>query len=97
VKRPWKKRPDSPKRLSGRRLQRERERLFRNEPLCRRCAERGIIRAATERDHIKPIAEGGSEHPENIQALCHDCNMERLAEQRGYTKRRKVGADGWPE
>ena len=83
MRRAWQKSPDSPKRLTGRRLQEARRRLFQREPLCRMCSAKGVIRVATERDHIQPIAEGGTEDPENIQPLCHEHNQERLLRQRG--------------
>jgi 5-methylcytosine-specific restriction endonuclease McrA len=38
---------------------------------------------ATERDHIIPIADGGTEHPDNTQGLCSQCNAEKNSRQRG--------------
>lgn len=64
----------SPNRLRGRRLQREREQLFAREPLCRQCREAGRTRLATIRDHIVPLAEGGTDAPTNIQPLCRECS-----------------------
>jgi 5-methylcytosine-specific restriction enzyme A len=96
MRRPWQKSPDAPKRKAGRWLQREREQLFSDEPLCRLCREQGILRRAVERDHIKPIAEGGSEDRENTQPLCHEHNQERMRKQRGHRKRPVTGVDGWP-
>lgn len=70
----WTKRADMPRRITGRRLQRERKRLFDEQPLCVICQARGIIRMATQRDHIVPVAEGGPDARENTQALCAECN-----------------------
>jgi 5-methylcytosine-specific restriction protein A len=69
-------------RLRGRRLQQERARLFQADPLCAACARQGRVTIATIRDHIQPLAEGGLEHPSNIQGLCaacHDAKTQREA------------------
>lgn len=68
----WTKRPDAPKRRTGRRLQADRARLFRESPLCVECQRAGVVRAATERDHIIPLAEGGTDDDSNIQGLCKE-------------------------
>jgi 5-methylcytosine-specific restriction protein A len=96
MKKSWQKSPDTPPRKTGRWLQQERERLFANEPLCRMCAAAGVVRVAVERDHIKPIAEGGTEDDSNIQPLCREHNQERLLKQRGHKRRPRIGLDGWP-
>lgn len=66
------------------------------EPLCRRCRERGIVTAATVPDHIKPLAQGGTDDDSNIRCLCQCCHDEVTAEQFGHRKRLAIGADGWP-
>jgi hypothetical protein len=41
-------------------------------------------------DHIDPLDEGGSWHPDNAQTLCQPCHKEKTAEQaarRGKTRR----------
>lgn len=85
----WSKREDAPKRITGRRLQRMRGALFTRQPLCELCELRGLTVLATQRDHRIPLAEGGSEEPENEQALCEECNREKgLAEAiRGRMRR----------
>lgn len=30
-----------------------------------------------EIDHIKPISKGGKTEPDNLQTLCHDCNIRK--------------------
>ncbi|MBO5777220.1 MAG: HNH endonuclease [Clostridia bacterium] len=32
-----------------------------------------------EIDHIKPIAKGGKTTIDNLQTLCHDCNVKKGA------------------
>lgn len=77
----WTKRPSAPKRLTGRRLQQLREALFREQPLCLLCKAAGRVVLATQRDHIVPLAEGGTDDPSNIQGLCADHHREKsLAE-----------------
>lgn len=61
-------------RVRGRRLQALRAQLFTHEPLCRACAALGLVRAATIRDHIVPLFEGGDEDDTNIQPLCQTCS-----------------------
>ncbi|HTE42413.1 MAG TPA: HNH endonuclease signature motif containing protein [Steroidobacteraceae bacterium] len=71
----WVKSPNaSPRLITGRKLQRERERLFREHPLCAICIAAGRVRAATIRDHIKALAEGGQDVEENTQGLCQGCS-----------------------
>jgi 5-methylcytosine-specific restriction protein A len=33
--------------------------------------------AASEVDHITPLAWGGSDHPSNLRSLCHDCHAQQ--------------------
>jgi 5-methylcytosine-specific restriction protein A len=70
----WAKRPDAPKRTTGRRLQAERAALFQREPLCRPCCCSGRVTLATQRDHIVPLTEGGSDTEENTQPICDECH-----------------------
>lgn len=45
------------------------------EPLCRHCAERGTVTAATAVDHIHELRDGGDRYdPSNLQSLCHSCH-----------------------
>ncbi len=61
-------------RVRGRQLQRNRARLFSDEPLCRTCRAGGRVTVATIRDHIVPLAEGGTDADDNVQPLCQDCS-----------------------
>ena len=76
----WTKTKDV-KRMTGRKLQKERERLFAENPLCVECEKKGIVRAATQRDHIVPLFEwkGDPEDPSNIQGLCESCHKIKTA------------------
>lgn len=61
-------------RISGRRLQVLRDKLFSERPLCEVCEREGRARRATIRDHIIPLAEGGTDENDNIQAICAQCH-----------------------
>jgi 5-methylcytosine-specific restriction enzyme A len=68
-------------RRSGRWLQDQRRALFRSEPWCRACAEHGVMSLACIRDHIRPLAEGGTDAPGNVQPLCQVCSDAKTAEE----------------
>lgn len=80
----------TPERIRGRRLQRLRQQLFDRQPLCVPCEAKGYVTAATIRDHIIPLAEGGTDTEDNVQALCQDCSDAKTADesQRGSTRAR---------
>jgi 5-methylcytosine-specific restriction protein A len=78
------------KRITGRRLQAMRAALFKRHPLCVMCLEEDLAVAATERDHVVPLAEGGLDDESNEQALCTACHETKSAaeSQRGRRRRR---------
>ena len=69
---------NAPYRKNPYRWRKLRKRLLRREPLCRSCHANGIIRIATDVDHIVPISRGGL-HWElsNLQPLCKSCHHEK--------------------
>lgn len=82
LSKPWAK--STPQvRLSGRALQRARAELFAREPLCAECrrATPPRVTLAVWRDHIVPVAEGGSDDDSNIQGLCDDCHRAKTARE----------------
>jgi len=80
----------------GRRAVAQRSQRLQAEPLCRDCAERGIVRAASVPDHIVPLSRGGSDEDSNIRCLCANCHRARTAEQFGLRRTVGTGQDGWP-
>lgn len=70
--------------------------LGRDGGLCQVCAREGKVTLATQVDHIKPKAKGGSDDPDNLQAICVPCHEAKTAADEGRTIRRQVGLDGWP-
>ena len=70
----WTKKPTATKRITGRKLQALRAELFTSNPLCAECERQGRVTRATQRDHIKPLAEGGADDASNVQGLCVSCH-----------------------
>jgi 5-methylcytosine-specific restriction protein A len=77
-------------RLRGRHNQKARLRLFREKPLCAMCEASGRVTAATVRDHIVPLAEGGLESEDNVQGLCEPCHRAKTATEAARGKRRAL-------
>ena len=63
--------------------------LFERNPLCAECERQGRITLATERDHIKSLAEGGLDEDSNVQGLCVPCHdaKSKSESQRGRSRR----------
>ena len=65
-----------------------RKEILTKRPLCERCQEQGIITAATEVHHVRPVEEAYSYgdkvqrmyDPHNLRALCHDCHVKTHTE-----------------
>jgi 5-methylcytosine-specific restriction protein A len=91
-------REHEPNRIRGRKGMALRQRRLANEPLCRDCGDKGVVRASTVPDHIVPLALGGSDTDDNIRCLCATCHRIRTAEQFGYRNPiSDVDPDGWPK
>jgi 5-methylcytosine-specific restriction protein A len=84
-------------RIRGSRLQKLRRDTFQRNPLCVKCEERGVIRAATQRDHVIALCNGGQDTQENSQGLCDECHGEKTAQDMGHTPKPAIGVDGWPK
>ena len=54
--------------------------LARDNHRCKHCGSTENL----EIDHIVPISKGGKSTPDNLQVLCHDCNMEKSTETIRY-------------
>lgn len=59
-------------------------RLQADDYMCRLCKEQGILRPATEVDHIKSLASGGLEVDDNCQALCGPHHAAKTEAEGGY-------------
>lgn len=67
-----------------------RERVLREEPLCRICLDMDPqrITPTTIADHIVPKAEGGGDERENYQGACDPCHKAKTAEEAARARRR---------
>ena len=56
--------------------------LARDCGLCQVCAQLGWVRLAHQVDHIRELADGGTDDDANLQAICSACHRvkSRLAE-----------------
>lgn len=82
----------------GRDWQKLRKAFLAANPLCRYCADKGLVTAATVVDHIETIADAPQRRLDwkNLQSLCDHChNSDKQAEDRG-TQRVRIGVGGWP-
>lgn len=84
-------------RLSGRKRQQMRERVWLKDPCCARCR---IVLPFTstgfDLDHIVALTNGGTNDESNFQVLCPTCHEDKTNEDLGYTPKVTTGADGWP-
>lgn len=55
--------------------------LKRDGYLCVKCRVEGRLIEATDVDHIKAKAHGGTDDPDNLQALCAPCHREKTARE----------------
>lgn len=91
------------KRIRGHALSVIRRDWFARYPLCKHCDEHGVVRLATQLDHIIPLDQGGPDfdrdNEQNRQGLCDECHDIKTALDMGYTRRVRssgVAPDGWP-
>ena len=71
--------------------------LERDDGICQACLARGIVTQATEVDHIRPKAKGGTDHEGNLAAICRPCHARKTIEDRGGKPRPAFDADGNPD
>ncbi|WP_415171600.1 HNH endonuclease [Nocardioides sp.] len=67
---PWEQRSQHGQTISRRDREAFSRAVLRRDPICRCCG----IAAATEADHVIPIADGGAHHIDNGQGLCVPCH-----------------------
>jgi 5-methylcytosine-specific restriction protein A len=55
--------------------------MKRDSYLCQSCIKQGIATTATQVDHIKPKALGGTNALSNLQCLCEPCHIAKTARE----------------
>jgi len=83
-------------RIRGRKLQRIRAQHFEANPLCVECLRKGIVREATQLDHIVALVNKGKDEASNRQGLCEPCHKEKTAHDLGHKPKPVYGPDGFP-
>ena len=79
------------------RWDRIRQRVIRRaNGLCEHCTARGQVKQGREVDHIKPVAQGGTDDDDNLQYLCIECHERKTCADEGKRYRPTIGLDGWP-
>lgn len=64
----------------------EKHQLYREQGgRCAGCAK-SFERRNLELDHVVPRSKGGSDHGENLQLLCSDCNRRKGNRPMGYLR-----------
>ena len=82
----------------GRQWERQREAILaRDMGLCQPCQRAERVTPAREVDHIVPKAEGGTDDPDNLQAICIPCHQAKTAEEaaraQGRTPKKRIAFD----
>ena len=77
-------------RKRGRAGQRDRRAVLEEEPLCRACLAKGDTAASVVVDHIKRLADGGSDDRSNKQGLCDPCHAAKSAAEWAADRRRRA-------
>jgi len=67
----------SEKRMTGRRLQQRRLRVWSQDPHCVDCGRVTAWPAGFELDHVVPLAEGGEDSDENSSVRCLPCHWSK--------------------
>ena len=78
--------------------QKLRRRRLDEEPLCRMCAAKGLVNAASVCDHIKPHRGEPALFFDysNTQSLCPPCHDGTKKHIEAYGFSNEIGADGFP-
>lgn len=88
ARKPWSDRGSRHERGYGWRWVQMREQIMRRDSyLCQPCMTKGHVTPATEVHHIKAKADGGTDDPGNLVAICRGCHDDATREQKGHRPR----------
>lgn len=83
--------------LTGRPWRRLREQIMRRDTyLCQTCKRSGRVKEADQVDHIVALANGGTDKPDNLEAICAECHVQKTRMDSGRTRKVEIGVDGFP-
>ena len=68
--------------------------MRRDMHLCQPCSSKGRVTPATEVHHIKAKAQGGTDDPSNLVAICRECHEDATRQQTGSAPRVRFDDDG---
>jgi 5-methylcytosine-specific restriction protein A len=63
-----------------------RKRWLALHSLCETCEANGLVVAATEVDHVIPLAQGGADDESNYSSKCHPCHSRKTAKEVGWSQ-----------
>jgi len=63
---------------------------------CRHCKAEGLVRPASEVDHIVPKFKGGTDDESNLQAINRECHERKSLEDAGSREPIRFRPDGLP-
>ncbi len=70
----------SSKRTRGAAWMAIRDKVFKRDcGICVECTRHGRITVATQVDHVKPLAMGGTDDLDNLESICHQCHSVKTA------------------
>ncbi|HBO3572498.1 HNH endonuclease signature motif containing protein [Pseudomonas aeruginosa] len=87
------------RRITGRKLQDRRLRVWAHNPCCVMCGKLCEFPGGFELDHKVPLFKGGEDTEENCQVLCSGpdgCHAKKTNTDLGRRSKLRVGIDGWP-
>lgn len=84
------------KRITGRKLQALRLRIWSADPYCAMCGKLTDYPGGFELDHRVALTNGGTNEDSNLQVLDHACHEIKTAADIGYKVRPTIGLDGYP-
>lgn len=84
------------RRITGRKLQARRLRIWSRDPHCARCRQLTDYPHGFQLDHKVALVNGGQDVDGNCQVLCEQCHVIKTGKDMGHRERIEFGADGMP-